>query len=240
MDKQGCGIFILFFCPWGQGAPWFLWKLLFFIASKCRCRVNLLAFINLSKIRLAGGAAEHWGGGCTGGNWINPTSPPLNKSTLRQLTQSCWDYRRKRRRITHLFNFRCHGDPRKTVKQFLQKEKRNKEIMCISLRCCSSQRSENAQQSLVPIIFIGPFSRLLLPAWNHVCAVWSGPELEDNQPKRSCGNPTLIKRAGAVVLCRAGYLPAGLQEDLTLSPPMEAPLFYTDCYLHFSEPEQAS
>lgn len=75
--------------------------------------------------------------------------------------------------------------------------------MCISLTCCSSQRSESAQ-SPVPIIFIGAFSRLLLPAWNHVCAVWSGPELEDNQPKRSCGSPTLIKLTGAVVLCRAG------------------------------------
>lgn len=125
---------------------------------------------------------------------------------------------------------------RKMLSDSSKKEKK----VCMSLTCCSSQRSESAQPAPVPIIFIGPFSRLLLPAWNHVCAVWSGPELEDNQPKRSCGNPTLIKRTGAVVLCRAGYLPACLQEDLTFSPPMEAPLCYTDRYLHFSEPEQAS
>lgn len=197
----------------------------------CWLLLTYLRYVWLVELR-----GEHQGGGRRRGNWINPTSVPL-PSTLRRLTQSYWDYRRKRQRITRLFSFWCHGDPQKNVERFIQKNQphcappwhavpsKGQRVLG-RLQCQLSLLGHSQGSSCQP----GTTSVLseAVPSWTTISL---------NVP---AGNPALIKRTGAAVLCRAGYLPACLQEDLTLSPPMEAPLCSTDCYLHFSEPQQAS
>lgn len=188
---------------------WFLWKRLFFFfflpcsnaGEKFICRL-LLTYLRRA------GSAERWEcGGLGGGKLDKPTIYAVNLGLQEE-------------EVTHHPSLQMLMPWQQGKCGAIQQKNTNK-IMCVSLTCCSYQKGQRVHSSSpVPINLICPFSRLLPPARN---PVWSGPELEDNQLEHSCGSPTLIKQTGAVVLCRAGYLPACLQEDLTLSPPMEAP-----------------